>query len=131
MATRLIKWVGDPLVTTADGDIPDWKYENKRSIVVPMLVENTGTHRRIGKKDGLSYNYEWRANNPTMVVRMRLEDWEILHAIHPYEFKDVSRLDETEWGDVQTDHFVVPEGSLVGLPTPRLLKPLGPPRFQR
>lgn len=108
----LVKWVGDPRMVGPDGfSVPDYAYENSRVIVIPTYNGTAGTRRIITKSQGLSRTYLWEIDTPDMTIRMLPEDWEILHRLHPHEFKDVTLLSEDERRKVTNDEYVVRPGA--------------------
>ena len=113
----LVKWVGDPRIVLEDGfSVADMGYENRRVVVVPTFNGTAGTRRMIGRRQGLSRTYLWEIDEPDMTIRMLPEDWEILHRLHPHEFKDVTLLPEHERRKVTSDVFVVAEGAVAFRP---------------
>lgn len=118
---RMLKWVGQPPVLQSDGfRVYNWKYENTRILALEMPIGHKGRARReipkgnhvcddTGETIPVSQTYTWdQDKHKHFVVPVTAKDARAILALCPYEFKDVTGLDEREWAAVRNDPIIMP-----------------------
>jgi hypothetical protein len=92
--TRLLKWLGDPPAVGEDlWRVPNWRYENRRTIALHHFASFKIDQSFI---PGLSKSYEWHKDLPHYLLEVEAYDASLILAAYPNMFRDVTSAADPE-----------------------------------